>query len=431
MNYLIITHYYEEDGVIGSVRWTNFAHRFAKEDKVFVVTHQSGDKKETKTNDNIDVFYIDNECAYRKRGQKRSASKEVIQKATVQPKKRNKIKELLRSFLYHLSMKSTAQKNAKIIYKQLKAQGAKIDYIFSTSRPFINGYTAYYLSKKLKAKWLLDQRDLPYSDGASKAEIAGYKHAIRKMDKRVTVYTLVSKGMCEGLIEFADFNEKQSKKVHVLNNGYTRTDELFGIEKDNPRQLVFSYVGDLYEGRREADLLFDALYRLKEEGFLDAEQDVKIEYAGNNSQSLYDAAQSRGLQDIIVDHGRVPHKQAMELLYKSDILLLLTWNTEMDRGILPGKFYEYMLASKPILCITVGNVPGGEAEGMVEDMQLGIAVNTIEAEKHINRLADYLKMQIERVREQKPVLYEPIVELKEEFDYDNLFLKLKRIINID
>ena len=38
-NLLIITHYFEKDGIMGSVRWTNFAHRLSKDYNVYVLTH--------------------------------------------------------------------------------------------------------------------------------------------------------------------------------------------------------------------------------------------------------------------------------------------------------------------------------------------------------------------------------------------------------
>ena len=36
MNILIVSHFYEIDGVMGSVRWTSFAHRLAKENNILL-----------------------------------------------------------------------------------------------------------------------------------------------------------------------------------------------------------------------------------------------------------------------------------------------------------------------------------------------------------------------------------------------------------
>ena len=151
MNYLVVTHFFEEDGVIGAVRWTNFAYRLAKEDKVFVVTHNKDGFSHRVTKNDIEVITIDNECWYRKRGVRNASidSGELKRGCSVQ-KKRNPLKEIIKSFLYHFSMKETSRKNAKLIYGELKKSNVKIDYIFSTSRPFIDGYLGWFLAKKPK-----------------------------------------------------------------------------------------------------------------------------------------------------------------------------------------------------------------------------------------------------------------------------------------
>ena len=128
------------------------------------------------------------------------------------------------------------------------------------------------------------------------------------------------------------------------------------------------------------------------------------------------------------DHGFVSHAESIRIQHEADLLLLLTWNTEMDRGILPGKFYEYMMAEKPIICITCGSVTNGEAEKMVNDMNLGIAVNQINYNSDINRLADYLTVQLNNKREENELVFTPNKEMVSEFDYDNLTQKLNGII---
>ena len=433
MNILIVTHFYEVDGVMGSVRWTSLAHRLAKKHNVFVVTHDhNGDKKYTiEKNKNIEIFYIDNECDYVKCGANRRANAKVFIGGSENKSKKFNIlgtaKNFAKCFLYMLSMNFTARKNAKFIKNELENNNIKIDYIISTSRPFINCFTAFFLTKKLKASWLLDQRDLPYSDGASNIEINSFKRAFHHFDKYVTKYTLVSKGMADSFLEFCKFKTKQRDKTFVLNNGYDLSHKSKIEKKKENEKLAIVYVGDLYEGKRDATILFDALKRIVNRPDYSI-SDIKIDYAGNSSESLNQNAKKYGFEEMISDRGRVPHKEAIKMLQEADILLLLTWNTYMDRGILPGKLYEYMMVNKPIVCITSGEIPGGEAEGMIKDMNLGVAVNYCDYVQGVNELADFLSKQIKRKKNGEPLIFEPVTEEIEKFDYDNLVEKLQKIM---
>lgn len=73
-NLLIITHFFEKDGIMGSVRWTNFAHRLSNNYNVTVLTHSDNvGYKEFKVSQskNIKVIEVDNLSAYVKNSQKR------------------------------------------------------------------------------------------------------------------------------------------------------------------------------------------------------------------------------------------------------------------------------------------------------------------------------------------------------------------------
>ena len=432
MNILIVTHFYEIDGVMGSVRWTSFAHRLAKKHNVYVVTHHHNvdQKKEACKENDVEVIYIDNECNYVKSANDRKKNVAPVQSSVVTTavkKKRNALKEIIRSVLYMLSMQHTARKNAKAVCRSLKEKNVKIDYVISTSRPFINCFTAEHIAKEHNAKWLLDQRDLPYSDGASNIEIASYKFVLRRMDKWVSKYTLVSKGMADSFIEFCKFGKRQKEKTVVLNNGYDTSHKTEFVCDGESKTLSIAYAGDLYEGKRDATILFDALRKVVKDDRFHV-SDVKIDYAGNSSNSLYMQAEKYGLEETVYDRGRVPHKEAIKMQQEADLLLLLTWNTHMDRGILPGKLYEYMMAQKPIVCITSGEILGGEAEGMVKQMNLGVAVNYVQYTEGVKALSEYISQQLLNKRQGKPLVFAPDTDKVQEFDYDNLLHKLESIM---
>lgn len=113
---------------------------------------------------------------------------------------------------------------------------------------------------------------------------------------------------------------------------------------------------------------------------------------------------------------------------QADILLLLTWNTTMSRGILTGKLYEYMLAEKPILCITCGNVPYGEATETIQHLRLGFAIEEVSSEEQIEKLENWLLQQLKLKQQKMPLLFDPDKQGIAEFDHDKLVKKLTQIM---
>ena len=431
MKILIISHFYEADGVMGSVRWTSFAHRLARKHEIFVVTHSSElfAPIEAQTQDNITVIKIDNECDYVKRGkQKKNGGKPVVTLTETEvSKEKNTLKSILRSSLYVYSMDSSARKNAALILHFLKENSIVPDCVISTSRPFIDAFVAYHIVKRIKKPWILDQRDLQYNDGASDFTIKLYSQMFKKMDRFVSLYTLVSHGFANSFTRDCAFNPQMCKKIAVLHNGYNSVET--GIPDNvHHNKVVIAYAGDMYLGRRDADMLFAAIRMAIDDNEDLMPNDFLITYAGTEGMVLEHQASQYDLSSIVEDNGKVPHSRAIELQREADCLLLLTWNTEMDRGVLPGKFYEYMAADKPIICITCGSVPDGEAESMMNDMNLGIAVNQLNRDEGVKTLSRYLTDQYKRKINCGEVLFNPDVEKVTQFDYDNLYLKLEGLI---
>lgn len=435
MNILVITHFFEKDGIMGSVRWTNFAHRLSKNNNVYVLTHSdnlNGQSFNIRKSNNINVIEIDNHSEYLKKSiarHKDDKSQEVMyEKPSKKSNIKKKIKNALRNVLQFKSMKESAKNNFKIVQKYFEQNGIVFDAVMSTSRPFINSYLGMNFSKKHHAKWILDQRDLPLSEEADSVEYKFYKREFQRLDKFVHRYTIVSKGMKDGLKELYGFSDKQYDKVYVLYNGYTQDDKMekFESEKD---KLSFVFTGDLYAGKRDLTILLDSISRLINEGKAE-KNDFIINYAGGAIFSLVEQAKPFGLEEIINNNGKISHKEALKLQNSSDIMLLPTWNTNRDKGILTGKIYEYMLSEKPIICMTSGEIPMGEAHITINELNLGLAVEYVNYEEGINLLKDYLLMQLKNKKSGKELYFKPDTEGIKKFDHDNLVEELKKIVNI-
>jgi len=66
--------------------------------------------------------------------------------------------------------------------------------------------------------------------------------------------------------------------------------------------------------------------------------------------------------------GYVPHEQAVSQMLSASLLLLAIPDAPDNKGIVTGKFFEYLAAKRPILAI---GPLGGDVELMLEDCKAG------------------------------------------------------------
>ena len=141
-----------------------------------------------------------------------------------------------------------------------------------------------------------------------------------------------------------------------------------------------------------------------------------------NNYSQFDAIR-KACQNV----GFVDRNVALEIQNCSDILVVLTWNTSTYQGVLPGKFWEYFQAYKPIISLTSGNLPNGELSLLVKKLNLGIACEYFTYEKDYTCLKEYVLTQYNRIQDGKPLLFDPDIKEMEKFHYEILTKQLNDI----
>src|SRR5690606_36715932 len=106
-------------------------------------------------------------------------------------------------------------------------------------------------------------------------------------------------------------------------------------------------------------IVFRALRDLVSTGRLDPAA-VEFHYAGGDFAALTRQASAWGMEDVLVDHGRVPRREALALQAASDLVVVATWNTEKDQGIMTGKVFECFMMRRPVLGVVNGDKPESE-----------------------------------------------------------------------
>lgn len=142
-------------------------------------------------------------------------------------------------------------------------------------------------------------------------------------------------------------NKLKENDIEILRIGYEES--LFENDENNQQsEFVITYTGSI------ADFYSPGvfIYALKNIRGKYSSLPVKLRFVGVLSEGIKREIANAGLADILEVIGYVPHKQSIEYLRKSTLLLLVNPVTRDEEMVIPGKIYEYLAAQKPIINIT-------------------------------------------------------------------------------
>jgi hypothetical protein len=87
--------------------------------------------------------------------------------------------------------------------------------------------------------------------------------------------------------------------------------------------------------------------------------DLRVRLVGHIDPVVIQAAERRGLGDLLKQRRYVPHPEAIQTMKNAGVLLLVINRVPGAEGIMTGKLYEYLASGRPILGI--GPVAGDAA----------------------------------------------------------------------
>lgn len=231
---------------------------------------------------------------------------------------------------------------------------------------------AHWAAQKIKRRsiakyWVADFRDpLNYEKTTNRFIYNIYTRIQNSIIYKADLVTTISKGLIKKL------NQNDEGKFMLLYNGYDESDfnntKFLNMTGNN---LVLSYVGSLYGGERDIGVIFSALSKLSQEGEIELDK-IKIEYAGKDGQILLAQARKYKLESLVEDYGFVSKEKAIEIQAASDLVVVATWNTKKDQGILSGKVFECFLTRKTVVGVVNGTLPNSEFKELIESVNGGI-----------------------------------------------------------
>jgi glycosyltransferase involved in cell wall biosynthesis len=230
----------------------------------------------------------------------------------------------------------------------------RIDLIFTSSPPHTVQVIARRLAGKSGIKWIADFRD-PWTEiltyeNIKRNFLAAFidRHLEKSVLRRANAITCVTQ-------QYIDtFRQRVNNLYFNIPNGFDE-DDFINVDKVPSGKFRITYTGNLSESRNISNVLL-ALKNL-EPAII---QNIEFSFYGFVNQKVKNLTAELQLNSIVRFHPSVPHQVAIGRMVNSEILLLVVHQTAGNKGIIPGKLYEYARTYNYIL--TLGPKEGEVAQ---------------------------------------------------------------------
>ncbi len=235
-------------------------------------------------------------------------------------------------------------------------QENNIKYVISSGPPHSMHLIALGLKQNFtNIKWIADFRDpwtnIDFYEKLMLTKSADKKHHAQELSvlQNADIVLSVGETMSKEFEEmYKAVGGKTLNKFKVITNGFDTEDIKEGVvEKD--KKFSIAHVGTLVKDRNP-QVLWKVLKELVNEN-TDFEKQLEIKLVGKIDIYVKEQLEIFGLTKYVNKIDYLPHNQVIEEQQKSRVLLLLVNKTKNAKGILTGKFFEYMAAKAPILAI--------------------------------------------------------------------------------
>lgn len=244
-----------------------------------------------------------------------------------------------------------------------------IQYVISSGPPHSMHLIARGLKRKFKnIQWVADFRDpwtnIDFYEKLMLSASADRKHHRQELTVLNEADIVLSVGAAMNQ-EFVDmYNEAgggEPSKFRVITNGFDAED-ISKEELQKDKKFSIAHIGTLVKDRNP-EILWTVLRELVKTD-LEFRKQLEIKLVGKVDFFVKEQIKKYGLDKYVRWIEYLPHAEVIEEQRKSKVLLLLVNNTKNAKGILTGKFFEYMASDAPILAI--GPVDGDLAKIMRE-----------------------------------------------------------------
>jgi glycosyltransferase involved in cell wall biosynthesis len=228
--------------------------------------------------------------------------------------------------------------------------------VLSTSPPVSVHLAGGRVAERTGLPWIADLRDLWWDDRNSLAP--GWR---RRLDRRLETRTLAG---ASALVTVSAPLAEELERLHgptpvrAILNGFDPAET--GLADTLTEAFTLTHTGTFYQGRRDPTLLFAAVSSLVGAGRIPRDR-IRIRLFARHEPWVGGLARQHGIADLVELLPWASREQALRAQQESQVLLLLHWGGDRERGVYTGKVFEYLAACRPILMI-------GGGEGVLHDL---------------------------------------------------------------
>ncbi len=424
MKILLCTRLFAPENLIGAIRPTNFADNLYHLGHDITVLTSGESSNNTKDARNGYVVYRISKNNFLERLKRKRITNVTLRSNTKNQKTKSSIIAFRRHSFALLQDIFWFWNAYKALPKICKSKD--FDIVISSYGPLSSFLLGFCVKRKRYATyWISDMRDMIVSTITPKVYKGIYTMIQNKMLKDSDAITVVSEGQKAILLKQLSHKCK-NVDVQVLYNGFNKMPQLQNSLASKSCKLIITYTGGLYSGLRDLSMLFRALLELYRENKIDM-RNVEFHYAGDDFEELLLQVEDDSLYKFVQNHGFIDRQKSLELQVCSDILVVLSWNTEQEQGILTGKFLEYLHARKPIIGLVTGDKPNAELTFLINMLNVGISCEYVGKRSALDDLKRYILSQYINKMNTGSVSYNAKEEEINRFDYCNICRELEKI----
>jgi glycosyltransferase involved in cell wall biosynthesis len=374
---LIISYYWPPSGGAGVQRWLKFVKYlrcFGWEPVVFCPENpeypETDHSLASDIPENLEVIRFpiwEPYMLYKKLlGQKKE---DKINAAFLSEKKKNKTLENLSVWIRGNLFIPDARKfwiapSVKFLGKHLDTH--QVDAIVSTGPPHSTHLIAGRVAAQHRLPWLADFRDpwtnIDFYKELKLTALADKKH--RKLEswvlQKADAVSVISNTLA------TDFDNICHRPYEVITNGFDNADTDH-VAPEMDKKFSIAHIGTLVSSRNPVTL-WEALKNLLQANAALAD-DLEIKLVGKVDFTVTASLEEYGLSRYVNKIDYLPHNEVVTCQQQSQVLLLIINNTPNSKMILTGKFFEYLAARRPILCL---GPEDGDAARILDDTHAGL-----------------------------------------------------------
>lgn len=238
-------------------------------------------------------------------------------------------------------------------------QSYPIEGVITTGPPHSTHLIGYWIHRRYRLPWIADLRD-PWT-GIDYYEMLPMTRCARWIDARLERRVLAAAS--RRVVVTPSMQRVLANRglpAVLIPNGYDPAD-FEGLLPQPSDYFWLTHAGSMNPARNP-EALWQALHQL------DGARKLRVRLIGTVDASVQQTIARYGLKEKVEVLPFLPHRQALQYLLSSALLLLVINRVAGNAGIVTSKLYEYLGAGRPVLGI--GPV-AGDAAAVLRETQAG------------------------------------------------------------